>query len=224
VFVLVYSKIFIASYFIILFIVINFSPISFGAAAYALAIVSQSSSSKKLELFQRFESTKMIKINFFFKGIFKYFFKSLGLTLILIVTWLFFYANIYFYWRVLTPKIPLLGLVLTGFMLWLTAVLYLMHFYLIPLLITKNISPFKALYQAFLLVADNILYTLSVGMLLTSLFVIMAFTVAGIFLIFYGAAILLQLFGFIVIYQKYDETLELSSEPRTLKDIIKPWG
>ncbi len=224
VFVLVYSKMFYPVYFILLFIVINYSPVSLGAFHYVLQIVSQSASSKKLSLFPKFESTKLIKISVFFKGVFKYFFQSIFLMLVMAFISLFFYYNIYFYWKILTPKIPLVGLILTGFILWLAAIFYLMQIYIIPLVLTKKLSPFRALYQSFLLVADNVLYCILVGILITSLFIIMAFTVAGIFLIFYGAISLLQLLCFLIIYQKYDETLQINKEHRTFKDVIKPWG
>lgn len=224
VFVLVYSKIFFIPYYIVLFVMIQYSPVSFGASYYILQIVSQSASSRQLTLFEKLESLKLIKISTFFRGIFKYFFKSIFVMIFISLIALFLYYNIYFYWKVVTPKSPLLGLILTGFILWLSAVFLMMQNYIIGLLLTKQKSIFKAIYQSFLLVADNIIYTFFTGLLLFSFSILMFFTVAGIFLVFYGALSLLQIWCFLIAFQKYDETLIISEERRTFKDILKPWG
>ena len=174
-------------------------------------------------LFPKFETNDMIKIKVFFDGIFKFFLKSITLILFNSIGFVFLYYNITFYLKFLTPKIPILGLTLTGFVLWVGLLFCLMQVYIIPLVLTRQISLFKVFYQSFLLVTDNIIFTIAVSVMLTSFIVIMGFTVAGIFLVFYGTITLLQILVCLNIYQKYDITMEIRKEVRTLKNIIKPW-
>jgi len=206
-----------------LFIIIFFSPISFGANYYILQIASQYFSSEKFELFNKYPSASYIKLSIFFKGITRYFFKSLLSIIINLIISLFFYINVTFYWRVLVPKVPLIGLFLTGVVFWGSIIYLLMLNYLIPLLITKQINVFKALYQSFLLVIDNVFYTIGACIFLSSLLVIMIFTIAGFAVVFYGMFSLFQIFSMLIIYQKYDETLVHRDEKRTLRNLIRPW-
>ncbi len=206
-----------------LFIIIFFSPISFGGSYYILQIASQYFSSEKFELFNKYPSASYIKLSIFFKGITRYFFKSLLSIIINLIISLFFYINVTFYWRVLVPKVPLIGLFLTGVVFWGSIIYLLMLNYLIPLLITKQINVFKALYQSFLLVIDNVFYTIGACIFLSSFLVIMIFTIAGFAVVFYGMFSLFQIFSMLIIYQKYDETLVHRDEKRTLRNLIKPW-
>ncbi len=207
-----------------LLIIIMFSPFSFGAAYAVLQIVSQVVTAPKMEMFDKVYDKSEIKVKLFFNGIFKYFWKSFLLIIINIIISGFLYLNIYFYWHILVPKMQLLGLLLTGIMIWVTLIYSLMTVYFIPLLITKKINVFKAIYQSFLLVIDNVFFSISLALLNVSLTIILIFTLAGFFLIYYGIMIILMLLGYFVIYRKYDETIEISEEKRNFKSLIRPWS
>ncbi len=209
-----------------LLIIIMFSPFSFGAAYAILQIVSQvvTADKNKMTIFDKFYDKSDIKVKLFFKGIFKYFWKSILLIIINILITGFLYLNIFFYWKILTPKMQIFGLLLTGVMLWVTLIYILMTTYFIPLIITKKINIFKAIYQSFLLVIDNVLFSISLTLLSFSLTIILIFTLAGFFLIYYGLMMILIILGYFIIYKKYDETIEIKEEKRNLKSLIKPWS
>ena len=209
--------------YIALFNVILYSPVSTGAYYYVLQIASRYASSEMFILFKEPETKDSVKINIFFKGIFKYFWKSIGLMLLNSSVFILLYFNIHIYLKYLTPEIPVLGLLLLGFVLWAGLLFCLMQIYMIPLLITRKISLFKIFYQSFLLVTDNVIFTIAVAIMITSFFVIMGFTVAGIVLIFFGITSLLQILACLNIYRQYDATMVIRTEHRTLKNIIKPW-
>ncbi len=223
IYILIYSKWYNPVIYIVLINILLYSPVSLGASYYVLQIASQYASSKKLKLFPRFETNSMIKLNVFFKGIFKYFFTSIALILLNSAVFVFLYLNLHFYTKFLAAKIPALGLILSGFILWILILSCLIQLYIIPLALTRKISIFKTFYQSFLIVIDNLRFTIAAFMMIISFMVIMWFTVAGIFLIYYGTGALMQFLAYLNIYQKYDATMEVRKEQRTLKNIIKPW-
>ena len=207
-----------------LVIIIAYSPFSFGASYVILKMVSQIATSEKLLLFDKVIDKSDIKVKLFFNGIFKFFFKSLLLILVNIFISGFLYMNIYFYWYILTPQIKWLGLLLTGLMIWLALLYILMQIYLLPLTLTKKINIFKVLYQAFLLVIDNMGFSIAMTALIISFTIIFIFTLAGFFLIYYGVIMIISLVGYLFVYQKYDETLTIKEETRSLKNVIRPWS
>ncbi len=219
----IYSGIINAYLYIAVGILLFFSPISFGASYYILQIVSQYFTSDKFILFNKYSSPSDIKVKIFFKGIKRFFLPSILTIVINLLISLFLYLNITFYWRVVIPKSFILGLFLTGIILW-ASLLYLFTLnYLIPIIITKRVNLFKALYQSFLLVIDNMFYTIGVTVFLLSMIVIMIFSIAGFAVVFYGIFALIQLFSMLIIYQKYDDTMEYREEKRGMKNLIKPW-
>ncbi len=223
IFILIYSKWYNPAIYIVLINILLYSPVSLGASYYVLQIASQYASSKKFELFPKFESNSMIKINVFFKGIFKYFFPSIALILLNSIIFVFLFLNLRFYLKFLAVKIPVLGYLISGFVLWIILLCCLVQLYIIPLTLTRKISVFKIFYQSFLIVIDNIIFTVAIFVMTISFMIIIWFTVAGIFLIYYGTVSLMQFLACLNIYQQYDETMEIKKEPRTLKNIIKPW-
>ncbi|MBN1898834.1 MAG: hypothetical protein JW827_08665 [Spirochaetes bacterium] len=205
------------------FLIIIFSPVSFGAAYYVLQIASQYFTSDRLSLFHRVEDASGIKLGVFFKGMGKYLSHSALLILLNLILSFFLYVNVWFYWTVILPRVQIIGLFLTGIIFWAIILYVLSLFYLVPIILLKKLNVFKAFYQSLLLVIDNIFYTLSNGVFLLSFLFIMVLTVAGLGLIFFGAFMLFQILATLVLYQKYDETLQIRDERRTLKNIIKPW-
>lgn len=203
-------------------IIIVYSPFSLGAAYYILQIISQIILAPKFNMFPRFPSQDFIRISVFFNGIFKYFFKSLGIILIMSLLLLILSSNLLFYWKNVVPKIPFLGYMLIGIIFWIISIVFLLNVFLLPIIIIKKISLFKAIYQSFLLVIDNLMYVIFVFLLLISFLIIMAFTMAGLFGIYFGVAALIQFISYFIIYRKYDDSIELVSESRTLKNIFKP--
>jgi len=147
-------------------IIILYSPFSLGAAYYILQIISQIIIAPKFEMQSRVFSQDFIKISLFFHGIFKYFFKSLGIIIIMSLLTLILTSNLLFYWKVIVPKIPFLGYILIGIIFLVICILLLLNSFLMPILIIKKISLFKAIYQAFLLVIDNLVYAFFVSLFL----------------------------------------------------------
>jgi len=209
-----------ASY--LLLIVILSSPFSLSANYYVLQITSQYFSSKKFHLFNKVYSPSEIKISIFFSGIKKYFFKSIILIILNAFLILLLYLNLKFYLK-FASKIPYLGLFTLGIFFWLFLIYILMSIYQIPLIVTKDINVFKAIYQSFLLFLDNPFYTIGCFIFLISITIIFIITIAGFVFIFYGFFALFTQVAMLTIYQKYDETLEVREEKRTLKNILKPW-
>ncbi len=222
IYVLLYSKFNNPILYIFLINIVLFSPVSVGASYYILQIASKYASSKMFTLFPQFTTNDNIRINIFFKGIFKYFFKSIILVLINSFIFILLYFNFFIYLKYLTVKTPVLGFILLGITLWAGLLIYLMQVYIIPLLLTRKISLFKIIYQSFLLVTDNIIFTMAISIMITSLFIIIGFTVVGIALLLYGTISLMQILACLNIYQQYDTTMEIKKEIRTLKNIIKP--
>ncbi len=223
IYVLLYSKFNNPAIYIVLVNIILYSPVSFGASYYILQIAGKYASSKMFILFPQFKTKGYISISIFFKGIFKYFFKSIILILINSFVFILLYLNFSIYLKYLTVKIPVLGFILLGITLWAGLLIYLMQVYIIPLLLTRRISFFKIIYQSFLLVTGNIIFTMAISIMITSFFIIMGFTIVGMVLVFYGITSLIQILACLNIYRQYDPTMKIKKENRTLKNIIKPW-
>ncbi|MDD5067918.1 MAG: hypothetical protein PHF84_12810 [bacterium] len=223
IYVLLYSRITHPFLYAFLAVIVYYSPFSFGAGYYISQIISQMVTAPKFTLPEKILSMDMLKLSYFFRGTARFFWKSLAVILMLSLISLLLYLNLYFYWKIVTPRIPLLGLILTGFILWVIVIFLLMNNYLLPLLLTRETSIFRALSRSFLLVMDNVLYSLGLFLLLASFFIIMGFTMLGLLAVYSGTYILLQFLSFFIIYQKYDETIELVSETRAFKNLFKPW-
>lgn len=220
-FVLFYSRFYSPVFYIILLVIIFNSPVSLAAFNYMLQIVSQKFDAPGFYLFPKVYSPDQIKLSVFFRSMGSLFFTSIKLVLFLSVIYVLVTYNIYFYYKVIFPKARTIALLLMVIFFWLLIMIYFLNIYLIPILITKKVPFFKAFYQAFLLVIDNIFYTISISLLLFSLMIILIFTLAGFFALFFGIKAMLQLYAYLIIYQKYDDTMELTEERRTFRNIFQ---
>ncbi len=210
--------------FFVMIIVLTLSPFSFASSYYVLQISSQPFKSGKLNLFPKIYTKSDITLKIFFKGLSRYFFKSIGVTAISLLLLSLFYFYFNFYFKILRTKIPLLSIFVTGVLFWLFLIYLFMHIYIIPLMVSRKVNIFKGFYQSFLLVMDNFLYTALHFLFSIIMLFIFVMSVAGIFFLLYGVLELYHQLVFLMIFKKYDETMEISEEKRTFKDLIKPWA
>lgn len=207
--------------YLILTVLVFYSPVSFGAGAYIMHLIGQTVEAPKFLLPGRVISMDLIRFTLFFKGITGHLLKSLLAVFLSCLAVLFLYLNFYFYWRVVLPRIPLLGIVLSGFIIWVALLFLLMNLYLMPILLSRKTGVFKAFYQAFLLVIDNIFYSIGVALFVFSFFVIMGLTLLGLFLVFFSLFLAVQFYSYFIIYQKYDGSIRIVEEKRMLRDIFR---
>ena len=169
-----------------------------------------------------------------FRGIRRYFRKSILLALLAVVAWILLLANIAFYWKVIGPKNFWLAAILGGITIWMFAFYNVMLVYFSPLLVQRNVGVLSTFRVAALLTLDNVRLSFGLYVSVLTIILLSCFTGVGMIFLVAGLSGVIVNVGYRQLVRRYEqrEREKAGLEPleeeeayanRGLRDILKPW-
>jgi uncharacterized membrane protein YesL len=187
---------------------------------------------------------RMVPVKLFFPALRHHFIRALVLWLCLSLVVLLLSINVHFYGARL-EALPFLRALVTGFMLWAYLAVVLMEVYVLSLLAQKDLTVRNVLRNSFLLVADNLGYSLVLAFLAALVMLLGLISGVGFFLLAVSLVAILTNTGLRELLRRYrppedpgeqkkpstwaevlaaqERDQEREEEPRGWRDLWKPW-
>ncbi|GEM_PF-6969572 len=160
----------------------------------------------------------------FFEGIKKFWKKSLSLYLISTAFLTTATYSIVLYIRKYSAEGSFLVLILTAVIIIVTAFFLLMQYNMNAILTKQDETVGKVIYKSFLLVLGNLGIYLFMAFFMISLSVILTFSIVGLLLIFPFFHFLTWNIVVLCLLSKYNPNITVKDDPRTLRNIFRPWS
>ena len=208
-FVLIFTKSSSDTYYILLINLLFFNPAS-GAISYATSLMVKNHSNAK-------------KISNFWKGIKKFWLKSLLLFITNTIVYLILYKAFIFYATKSMTFNPFVQLILAGIILWISIYYLMMSINFFPILVNQKEKFFKIFYKSFLLVLDNLGIYFLLGIFFISITILFVFSILGFILLFSGFYFLSLNILTLSLLSKYNSSIKIEEETRKFKHLLKPW-
>jgi len=197
------------TYYILLINLLFFNPAS-GGISYATSLMVKNHSNAK-------------KISNFWKGIKRFWAKSLLLFITNSIIFIILYKAFIFYATKSMNLNPFVQLILAGVILWISLYYLMMSLNFFPILVNQNEKFFKIIYKSFLLVLDNLGIFFLLGIFFISTMILFVFSILGFILLFSGFYFLSLNILTLSLLSKYNPSIKIEEETRKFKHLLKPW-
>jgi uncharacterized membrane protein YesL len=169
----------------------------------------------------RWSDYRAAPVRDFFPALGRYFGRALVVWLIFSSAAFLLSINVYFYGALLS-SVPFIGALVGGLMVWAYLAVTLMGLYALPLLVQQDLSVRLVARDSFLLVLDNLLYSLVLVLAIGLVVVLGLVSGAGFFVLAVSLAAVIANTGLRELLRKYQAAGEDPREkrkPRTWKEI-----
>jgi len=170
----------------------------------------------------RWSDYQAAPVKTFFPDLKRYFGRALGVWLMFSLAVFLLSINAHFYGAWLA-SLPLLGALVSGLMIWAYLAVALMGMYALPLLVQRDLSVRRVVRDSFLLILDNLFYSLVLALAMGLVAVLGLASGAGFFFLAVSLTAVIGNTGLRELLRRYradEEQPEVKRRPRTWKEVV----